>query len=110
ALHDRLDDALRYSCLVGATHWDARSGAANLRGPKPELFFAPSHVERRMQAWGPRGFEEKLEQAWSSFSAKVAGWISVEHHSGPEAVERAYRRLLSGEAPPDRGLVLSLRG
>ena len=44
-LHHHFTDSLKYSCLVGATHIEARSamggGAGELPGPQPTLFFAP---------------------------------------------------------------------
>ena len=45
-LHQRLGDRLRYSCLVGAAHWDQRGGLPKaLPGPTPKLFFAPAQAE-----------------------------------------------------------------
>jgi hypothetical protein len=108
ALHEHLDPALRYSCLVGMTHWDSRQGASELAGPTPQLFFAPSQAEKRLADWGGAGFESRLAEAWAAFADSVGGWISVEHGQGRDAVESAYRLLLENRAPPDRGYVLSL--
>ncbi|HBM04311.1 MAG TPA: DUF2855 domain-containing protein, partial [Erythrobacter sp.] len=45
AIHAHLGDALKYSCLVGATHIEERGGGAgDLAGPAPTLFFAPDHA------------------------------------------------------------------
>jgi len=107
-LHNHLDHALVYSCLVGATHWDARAGARNMKGPAPVLFFAPTHVDRRREAWGPGGFEDRLGAAWGGFVEQAAQWITVETESGAEAVERVYFTLLDGTATPDKGYVLSI--
>lgn len=109
ALHNHLDQALVYSCLVGATHWNARAGARNMKGPAPVLFFAPSHIERRRAEWGAAGFEARLGAAWAGFTQAAADWITVEHARGFPAAERVYRQLLDGTAPPELGYVISLR-
>ncbi|MEZ5558677.1 MAG: DUF2855 family protein [Pseudomonadales bacterium] len=108
AVHDHLGDALRYSCLVGATHWDARAGARDMAGPRPQLFFAPAHIERRRADWGPAGLEQRIAEAWDGFVAAAARWIHVEHGRGPADVERIYRRVLDGAASPAVGYVLSV--
>ena len=108
AVHNHLDMALRYSCLVGATHWDARKGARDMAGPVPELFFAPSHVEKRLKEWGGSGFEARLGEAWAGFSASASRWITVEHGRGRGAVEKIYQLMLENRASPDCGHVLSL--
>ncbi len=44
---------LKYSCLVGATHIDARGGGAkDMPGPEPILFFAPDHAVAAVKADG----------------------------------------------------------
>jgi hypothetical protein len=108
-LHNHLDHSLVYSCLVGATHWDARAGARDMKGPAPQLFFAPSHIERRRECWGSAGFEARLAAAWSGFVGRAGSWIRVERGYGPAAVEAVYTQLLDGTAAADRGHILSLR-
>src|SRR3546814_10072543 len=48
-IHQQLRDDLNYSCLVGVTHIDERSGGlgggTGLPGPVQTLFFAPDHAE-----------------------------------------------------------------
>ena len=109
AVHRRLGDSLHYSCLVGATHWDAPRAPSALPGPKPSFFFAPDRVRERVADWGAAGLDARVNAAWQPFAAAAARWIKVEHHSGPEAVRAAYLAVLDGRAAPDRGLVLSLR-
>ncbi|MBK8272977.1 MAG: DUF2855 family protein [Sphingomonadales bacterium] len=53
AIHEALGDGLKYSCLVGATHVDARGqGDAALPGPAPILFFAPDHMNAAVKEMG----------------------------------------------------------
>ena len=80
----------------------------DLPGPEPSFFFAPSQIQKRSQEWGPAVFQERLGGAWSRFRDASRAWLRVVHSRGPEAVERAYRRVLEGAAKPDEGHILSL--
>ncbi len=110
AVHQHFGDTLRYSCLVGATHWDARSGAGRdaLAGPKPELFFAPSRITKRNKDWGRGGIEQRVASAWNDFTADAKRWMKVVEGRGPVEVERIYRELLAGKTTPDVGYVVGL--
>ncbi|UPT62492.1 MAG: DUF2855 family protein [Hyphomonadaceae bacterium JAD_PAG50586_4] len=59
-IHTHFGDQLKYSCIVGATHWqnlaagNAISAAdkAPLPGAKPVFFFAPDRIVKRTADWG----------------------------------------------------------
>ncbi|MEE4280758.1 MAG: DUF2855 family protein [Pseudomonadales bacterium] len=108
AVHNHFDSALRYSCLVGATHWSERSGAQDMAGPKPELFFAPNHIKERSAQWGPGGLENKFDAGWQAFTTKVGDWVTVENCRGEEAVGKLYSKLLAGQTPPDVGYIANV--
>jgi hypothetical protein len=108
SLHRHLGDALKHSCIVGATHWDAAQRAAELPGAPPTFFFAPAQMQKRSQDWGPEGFQERLGEAWAAFRESSEGWLTLVRDRGPAAVERVYREVLEGRARPDRGHVLSM--
>lgn len=109
AVHSHLGEALKLSSAVGGTHWSAVGGGQEgLPGPKVELFFAPTHIERRIKEWGGTGFQEKVGGAWHAFIPNARKWISVSHGFGPDAVAKVYDEVLAGKTPPDRAHVLSL--
>lgn len=109
AVHRHFGDALRYSCAIGATHWDAeRADDAALPGPAPEFFFAPAQIQKRVADWGAGGLQERLGAAWSSFRAFAGGWLDVQRGYGREAVERTCHDTLAGRTRPAQGHVLSL--
>lgn len=110
AVHGRLGDALRYSCQVGATHWDQVAMGVELPGPTPQLFFAPDHAQRRIAAWGPAGFEERLGTAWDTFVDSVEGWLRFDVRTGPDEVAAGYEDVLEGRVPPDRAVIIVLDG
>lgn len=107
-VHGHLAEVLRHSCQVGATHWEALALGIELPGPRPQLFFAPDHVQRRLADWGAAGFEERLGSAWASFAESATSWLDVDLHLGPDAVASAYHDVLEGRLAPDRAVVFSL--
>jgi hypothetical protein len=108
AVHNHLGNALKYSCLVGATHWSSRGGAKEMAGPTPELFFAPNHIKARSAEWGPGGLEKRFDSAWQDFTAKIGNWVTVAHCTGEEAVGKLYTELLNGQTRPDVGYIASI--
>jgi hypothetical protein len=108
AVHRHFGDALKYSCAVGGTHWEALGGGRDLPGPKPMLFFAPAQIKKRNADWGAATLQRKIGEAWLAFLGPVGGWMRVVESRGPEAVERVYRDMLDGRAKPDEGHILSL--
>ena len=109
SIHNHFKDQLLLSSAVGGTHWDSVGGGQEgLPGPKVELFFAPTHIERRMKDWGGPGFQDKVAAAWRGFIPASKEWITVEHGRGPDRVKEVYLEVLEGRTPPDRAHILSL--
>jgi hypothetical protein len=108
AVHRHLRDRLAYHCTIGATHWSAERGDADLPGPKPEFFFAPARIAQRAKDWGPRGLSERIGAAWSSFCDASDAWLRVVRGSGRDALALAYADTLAGRTHPADGHVLSL--
>lgn len=111
AVHEHFAGELKHSCLVGATHWEARGAGRRepLPGPKPELFFAPDHIRAAIQGLGADAFSARVESSWGPFAHAASGWIETTRHRGEAAVRAAYLEVLENRALPERGYVLSLR-
>lgn len=111
-IHERLGDALKYSCLVGATHVDARGansaggGGGDLPGPKPILFFAPDHAVATVQELGPKGFGEAVAASWKNFLRAVDGVVVIDNRAGIEAATPAFTETLQGRADPAVGIII----
>ncbi len=109
-------DALRYSCWVGATHWDEVAGVESLPGPQPVLFFAPAQGAKRgappPDGWGAAELQRRVAAAWDAFMRPVtdpaAPWLRVRSGRGPQAVRDAMSALLDGRIDPREGYMLSL--
>jgi hypothetical protein len=110
-VHTRLGDDLRYSMVVGDTHWDdTSSGDGGLPGPAPEFLFAPTQITKRRSEWGRDGFEEAVARAWNRFVPWTDGWLTLRHAAGPSAVETVYRDVLDGRVDPAVGDICTLVG
>jgi len=111
AVHTRLGDHLRYSMVVGDTHWDATaSGDGALPGPRPEFLFAPDQIAKRRRDWGREGFEASVAAAWDRFIPWTDAWLTLRHRTGAIEVEAAYRDLLDGRVDPRVGDICTLSG
>jgi hypothetical protein len=108
AVHERMGANLMYSMAIGGTHWDAEPDDKEIPGVQPELFFAPSQIKKRMDDWGPQGFQERLGAPLHAFIGTTAQWLRVERGYGRDAVERVFASTLKGEARPDQGHIISL--
>ena len=109
-LHHHFSDTLKYSCLVGATHVEARSSiggdAGDLPGPKPTLFFAPDHFVSFFKEHGPQEGGKMIAANWHAFLSAVEGTVEIETHSGLEAARETYLAMLNGDIDPARGVVI----
>jgi hypothetical protein len=107
AVHGHWGDELRHSAAVGITHKGDLGGSAELPGPQPTLFFAPTRLKKRTEDWGPAELNRRLAEAWRPYVDWARGWLRVEHGSGPDDIKRIYLELLDGKSDPAVGHVLS---
>jgi hypothetical protein len=103
---------LKYSCSIGGTHVENLGGSKGLAGPRAILFFAPAQIKKRIEEWGGAEFGKRMVQAWVNFTRAASNskspWLIVEHHSGADAVAKAYAQVLGGRGDPRVGHMLSL--
>lgn len=108
-LHEHFSDTLKYSCLVGATHIEARStfgGVDNLPGPKPILFFAPDHAVAFFKEHGPAEGGKLVAGCWHGFLNAVKGTVEMVELGGLGEVRTSYLEMLSGSVDPAKGIVV----
>lgn len=107
-LHHHLQDKIKYSMAVGASHWDSAARPKDLPGPAPTFFFAPQQAAKRMQDWGAGGYEKKVAEAMGRFVDASNAWLHVERVHGGDAIGKVYEDLVGGRISPQRGLIASL--
>jgi Protein of unknown function (DUF2855) len=112
SIHEVLGEHLKYSCLVGATHVDARGAnsaggsGGEMAGPKPILFFAPDHAVATVQELGPKGFGEAVGASWKNFLRAVDGVVDLDERKGLDAAADAFVTTLAGQADPQKGIII----
>ncbi len=104
-IHAHWGDSLKFSMLVGATHIEARSGASELVGPKPIMFFAPTVAEELIKEVGPTEFRARVDAQFAAFITGVSGHLVIENISGSDDLQSAYLQMLANEVAPSRGLI-----
>ena len=107
-VHNHFGEQLKYSCRVGATHWDAGGALGDLPGATPTFFFAPSQMKKRSNEWGREVFETTVGTALADFLDHSRAWMVIERSSGIEALEAVYRATLEGDTSPEKGQIVSL--
>ena len=106
AVHSHFSDNLKYSCSVGASHWDQMGSNKQLPGPAPTLFFAPAQGQKRSKDWGADGLQQRTGAAWINFIKAAAGWTDIIKQSGPEAIAAVYSDTANGKVNPKQGNIL----
>jgi hypothetical protein len=107
-IHHHFSDQLKYSCSVGATHWEGMGRAHALPGAKPIFFFAPDRVRKRLADWGGAGFAARSGEGLSNFILSARAWLRVVEGRGQSAIEKVYGDLVNGKTDPAEGHILSL--
>jgi len=110
-VHRHFSDLLRYSSLIGGTHWNEVGGTVDIpdtHGVTPEFFFAPSQIAKRTAEWGRDQLEQRMGEAWNRFSAWSDTWLHVVEHHGPEHLEALWSKMLAGQADPREGHVAGI--
>jgi len=108
SLHNHYNDNLRYSCMIGATHYNDMGTTEGLPGAKPEFFFAPNQAQKRAADWGPGEMERRIGSSFVEFREYCDSWLQVEREYGPEAVSDCFQKTLAGGMRPDQGCILSM--
>ena len=106
-LHEHFADNLRHNAIVGGTHWDQLGTAKGLPGAKPQFFFAPAQLQKRIGEWGREQYQERYDTAWTNFLIEARTWIEVENHAGQDAIANLYDEMLANRSNPQSGYILS---
>jgi hypothetical protein len=106
ALHKALGDNMKYTSNVGVTHYDANDMAPDFIRERSAMFFAPGHIQKRTQEWGPGAFEQQAFGFWKDAAIKSRDWLIIRRENGVNAVEKAWAEVLEGKTPADAAWVV----
>jgi hypothetical protein len=108
-VHRHFGDLLHYSGVLGISHrGEFALEASVLPGAKPQLFFAPSQVKKRMLQYGPGWIEQQSRADWEAFLAMSESWLAVDIQSTASQIQASYLSLLAGNAQAELGLGFEL--
>ncbi len=106
-IHTHLGDALKYSCLVGATHIEERGGGADdIPGPTPTLFFAPDHAVALFKNVGPEAAGKQMAESWHAFLSDAGDSVTIERQQGLAAARDVFVEMVGGQVDPAKGIVI----
>lgn len=108
AVHAHWGANLKYSCAVGGTHWNAERPEVALPGVQPQMFFAPTVVQKRLADWGPAAFQQKIAEAWRAFLPTAVRTTRIVEGKGLADAARVFADHAAGRAKPSDGHVIRL--
>lgn len=103
-IHQHFNEQLKYSLIVGKSHWGSQLPDRDMPGPQLEAFFAPARIGRRLKEWGPAEYGKRLEDAWRNVLSKVKGSFLIEHS---QDIEASLQAAIEGQLDPKTGLMLT---
>ena len=107
ALHAILGDNMKFTSNVGITHYADNDMGPNFIRERSEFFFAPAHIQKRSQDWGPGEFEKRALAFWHKAAIRSRDWLTISEYNGMIDLSTVYQELLAGRVPPDKGVVVS---
>ena len=107
-LHRHLGDNMRYTSNVGVTHYDEAGMGPDFIRERSAMFFAPGHIQKRNEEWGPGVFEAKSMAFFAEAAEKSRGWLQVRRADGAGAAQGAWAEVLAGETPPEAAWVAAI--
>ncbi len=108
-LHTQLGDNMRFCVKVGLTHWDDTQATAGIIKERSKFFFAPSHIQKRLQDWGPEGFAQRSGGFMQKTAAKSQQWLQFRRIDGLQGLAEIYADVCDGKIAADQGLIVTLQ-
>lgn len=107
-LHMHLGDNMKRCINVGLTHWDDKKTGDSVITERSEFFFAPAHIQKRVQDWGPDGFAQKSSGFMQQTAEKSRDWLTFRRIDGLGGLAEIYDEVCNGRVPADQGLIVEL--
>jgi hypothetical protein len=108
-LHKRLGDLMKFTLKVGLTHWKASNPNEGIIKKRSKFFFAPSHIQKRIEDWGGAEFDKKTFHFLLEAIAKTKAWLSYKNLDGLDQLTKLYPKVCDGTVPADQGLIVKMK-
>ena len=105
-LHKLLGDNMKYTSNVGVTHFTENEMSPDFIRDRSAMFFAPGHIQKRTQDWGPGEFEKRALVFWRDAAMRSRKWLTIQEARGGGAIEHAWRDVLTGATPANASWVV----
>ena len=107
-LHTHLGDNMRFTSSVGLTHYDSNQMGPGFIHERSAMFFAPGHIRKRAEEWGPGEFEKKALLFWHDAATRSRAWLSIDCREGINGLQQAYDEVLGGTSNPASGIIVAI--
>ena len=107
-LHKHLGDNMKFCSNVGATHWEDRARGADFIKQRSEMFFAPSHIQKRIKDWGPDVFEQRTNLFLQEAITKSRAWLKLTKLAGLNGLMARFDDVREGRILPEEGLIIEM--
>jgi hypothetical protein len=118
-LHRHLGENMKRCIQVGLTHWDDKAvpeaSSKQSQGletgfiaERSEVFFAPGHIQKRMQDWGPEVFASKSGDFMRGSIEKSQSMFTFTELDGLDGLAAIYLDVCQGRCAPDQALVVRM--
>lgn len=107
-LHTHLGVNMKRCINVGLTHWDEAGKSDGIIRERSEFFFAPAHIQKRLQDWGPDGFTSKSSAFMHAAIENSRRWLKLTTLDGLPGLQKIYRDVCEGRLAPEQGLIIKL--
>ena len=109
-IHERFENYLKHSAVVGMTHWQQEGGneVQSLPGVAPSIFFAPSRLAKRSSEVGMQAVFREIISSWWRFVPSVDSWMKIRFVHGSRMIVDEITRLAAGCVVPDQGIILAM--
>ena len=112
-LHGALGDNMHQCLTVGMTHWDNETTAEDHLGKlmqrdRTEFFFAPAHIQKRVNDWGYQGYNDKTSAFMTTRATQSKDWMQVIEISGINNFITTYEEVVAGNMNPSEGVIVLL--
>lgn len=108
-LHTHLGDNMKQCINVGITHWDETEAGGGVIAERSKFFFAPTHIQKRMQDWGPDGFAQKTSNFMQQTAVKSRDWLKLSKIDGLQGLADIYEDVCEGRIAAELGLIVELQ-
>lgn len=108
ALHNHLQDNMKFTINVGLTHWTNARPQKGLIEERSQFFFAPGHIQKRIKEWGAAGFDQKTATFMMETAAKTKQWLKFRKVEGLGELAAIHGAVCEGKIPADEGLIVEL--